>query len=127
MSAPEQTGDSGDRGGIAVPPEVPEEFAAAYRAAYARALAAQSPHPHRRLRHDPGRERGEVRDDPDALPERDEDPVVGTHREGDDTSWHRLRAEPWFIPGLLLVIGLLLVLMSYLIGIAFAAQLNSTR
>lgn len=97
---------------------MPEEFAAAYRDAYARALAAQSPHPHRRLWEDS--------DEPEALPERDEDPMVGTHRDDLDATWARLRSEPWFVPALLLVIGLLLVLMAYLLGIAFAAHLNAS-
>jgi hypothetical protein len=101
---------------------VPEEFAAAYRSAYARVLAAQSPHPHRRLRREPG----DDMDDPEALPEREEDPVAGTHRDEDLTTWQRIRAEPWFVPALLLAIALLLVLVAYLLGIAFAAHLNAS-
>jgi hypothetical protein len=101
---------------------VPEEFAAAYRAAYARALAAQSPHPHRRLR----RDLDDIFDDPEALPEREEYPLSGTHRDDDLTTWQRIRSEPWFVPALLLVIALLLVLAAYLLGLAFAAHLNSS-
>ena len=60
-----------------VPPEVPDEFADAYRAAYERALAAQSDvAPHRSASAYDGRDAGE----PDQLPRRIAPLRIGTHR-----------------------------------------------
>ena len=60
-----------------VPPEVPDEFAEAYRAAYERALAAQSDvAPHRSASSYDGRDEQK----PDRLPRRVAPLRVGTHR-----------------------------------------------
>lgn len=60
-----------------VPPEVPDEFAEAYRVAYERALAAQSDvAPHRSAAAYDGRDH----QDPDRLPRRVAPLRVGTHR-----------------------------------------------
>ena len=119
------------------PPEVPEEFAAAYRAAYERALAAQSEEAdhgqHAEAEVDEGghaRRRSPIR--------------VGTHRsraarpepapradpelpdvDGDPTWFERMRDSAWFVPVLLLLLGLLLILGAYAIGRAFADRVGA--
>ncbi len=115
-----------------MPPEVPEEFAAAYRAAYERALAAQTggaqhraqpetPAPHIT---DSGKEFG----DTDELPLRRGPLVVGTHRteEYDDrpTVIERVTRAPWFVPLLLTVLALLLIFGAYAIGRSFADKIS---
>ena len=118
------------------PPEVPEEFAAAYRAAYERALAAQSEEA------DPG-QHAEAGVDEDGLPRRRSPIRVGTHRQpegspratspvdpgleddDDDPTWfQRLTDSAWFVPVLLLLLGLLLILGAYTIGRAFADRVD---
>jgi hypothetical protein len=107
---------------------VPEEFAAAYRAAYERALAAQSEQTHRRIEDDdvaaeevlrrPGRLR------------------VGTHR--DDTveqpvpvpaeAARPTRSRPrWLVPVLLVLLLVLLLLGAYAVGRVFAGQVEGGR
>jgi hypothetical protein len=106
-----------------LPPEVPEEFAAAYRAAYERALAAQSegipeePEPARR------------ENDTDELPVRRGRLVVGTHRteayDDEPTAFEKVSNSPWFVPLLLALLALLLILGAYAVGRAFAGKVNS--
>ena len=72
-----------------VPPEVPDEFADAYRAAYERALAAQSDvSPHRSAASYDGSDDQE----PDRLPRRVAPLRVGTHRTRADTPQPRQAA-----------------------------------
>ena len=118
------------------PPEVPEEFAAAYRAAYERALAAQSEDV------DPG-QHAEAGLDEGGLPRRRSPIRVGTHRSraalptparrpepeladaDDDPTWfERMSGSAWFVPVLLLLLGLLLILGAYTIGRAFADRVG---
>ncbi len=106
-----------------LPPEVPEEFAAAYRAAYERALAAQSE----------GLEDQEEpttdNADTDELPVRRGRLVVGTHRteayDDEPTMVEKVTDSPWFVPVLLAMLALLLVLGAYAVGRAFAGKVNS--
>ena len=119
------------------PPEVPEEFAAAYRAAYERALAAQSEDT------DPG-QHAEAGLDEGGLPRRRSPIRVGTHRtrsprpaaaappeperaddSGDSTWFERVSDSAWFVPVLLLLLGLLLIIGAYTIGRAFADRVGS--
>ena len=124
---------------------MPEEFAAAYRAAYERALAeqsvplAQGEHADRRHRQ-PWRRRveepadAEQPDDEqpdDELPERTRPLVIGTHRvSGDDLdedddrpgAYARVRDSWWFVPLLLLLIAVGLVVAAYVGGRAFASH-----
>jgi hypothetical protein len=91
------------------PPEVPEEFAAAYWAAYERALAAQSGGPQRR-------------EDP---PEEREPETPRRSREGVDDSptwFEEVLDSGWFVPLLLGVLALLLILGAYAVGRSFAGQ-----
>jgi hypothetical protein len=110
-----------------LPPEVPEEFAAAYRAAYERALAAQSEVPE-------GGDETEAEPptpgtDTDELPARRGRLVVGTHRteayDEEPTMFERASDSPWFVPVLLALLALLLVLGAYAVGRAFAGKVNS--
>ncbi len=109
-----------------LPPEVPEEFAAAYRAAYERALAEQSegvnPAPEPR----PTPRRGG--EDTDELPARQGRLVVGTHRteEYDEqpTVIQRITDSPWFVPLLLALLAGLLILGAYALGRAFSGQVD---
>jgi hypothetical protein len=111
---------------------VPEEFAAAYRAAYERALAAQSGGPQHREDPDPeddgedgaadGDDAAEVFEDP--VPERRGPIIVGTHRIEDDeyapTWFERIRDSSWFVPLLLALLAILLILGAYALGRSFA-------
>jgi hypothetical protein len=131
------------------PPEVPEEFAAAYRAAYEQALAAQTGGPqHRDEPEDPedpedSEDSEELQDesgeadgsrnetgdwDDEELPRRRGPLVVGTHRSdedyGDDgpTWFERVRDSTWFVPILLALLALLLILGAYAVGRRFTGQ-----
>jgi hypothetical protein len=95
----------------APPPEVPEEFAAAYRDAYRRALGA-----------DPVPEDGLAVDLPEVPPQ--EVVLVGTHRSADEPApaprvshW---RATPWFMPAVIAASALVLVVAAYAVGRAFS-------
>ncbi len=126
------------------PPEVPEEFAAAYRAAYEQALAAQTGGAqHRVVPEDDDEESPEQAGD-DAVDGDDEDtdeievqrlprrrgPLrVGTHRsaetfepeEDDRPTWfERIRDSTWFVPFLLALLALLLIIGAYAVGRRFA-------
>ena len=83
------------------PPEVPEEFAEVYRAAYEKALEA----------HVNG-----TREVPTV-------PQVENDR-GDDTptGYERVRDSGWFVPVLLVLLALLLVFGAYTLGKRFADQ-----
>ena len=111
----------------AVPPEVPEEFAAAYRAAYERALAAQSEGVPDTSAPDEEPERVDSTDT-DELPARRGRLVVGTHRtesyDGEPTSFEKVSDSPWFVPLLLALLALLLILGAYAVGRAFAGKVN---
>jgi hypothetical protein len=110
---------------------VPEEFAAAYRAAYERALAAQSEQTHRRVEDD----------DTDEVPRRPGRLRVGTHRDhtaGDHTTEQPVpvptgpvaptRSRPrWLVPLLLVVLVALLLLGAYAVGRVFAGQVEGGR
>ncbi|WP_155918230.1 hypothetical protein [Marmoricola sp. URHB0036] len=106
-----------------LPPEVPEEFAAAYRAAYERALAAQSEGP------EDEEEPSTDSSDTDELPLRRGRLVVGTHRtetyDDEPTMVEKVTDSPWFVPVLLAMLALLLVLGAYAVGRAFAGKVNS--
>ena len=133
-----------------LPPEVPEEFAAAYRAAYERALAAQSDGPGHRSVAEPDET------DEDALPRRRGPARVGTHRtrpagpdgpgpesrpssptrresafedepSGPATAYERIRDSRWFVPLLLGLLAALLVLGAYAVGRAFSARVGEDR
>jgi hypothetical protein len=120
------------------PPEVPEEFAAAYRAAYERALAAQSGGPQHRG--DPEdaegpEERGGADDDTveTRLPRRPGPLRVGTHRSEEDdagderaTPYERVRDSRWFVPVLLALLALLLILGAYAVGRRFADHVQDS-
>ncbi len=114
---------SGPENSDSAPPEVPEEFAAAYRAAYERAMASQSVQTHRRPDHE---EAAEV----EALPARSSSISVGTHRapyqeeSPERTSVRDLRESRWFVPVLLALLALLLVLGAYAVGRVFAGQVE---
>jgi hypothetical protein len=107
-----------------LPPEVPEEFAAAYRAAYERALAAQS----EGLPDEPEPEKRDPATDTHELPARRGRLVVGTHRteayEDEPTMFEKASESPWFVPLLLALLALLLVLGAYAVGRAFAGKVN---
>jgi hypothetical protein len=101
---------------------VPEEFAAAYRAAYERALAAQSEGPPDD--EEPARNDG----DTDELPVRRGRLVVGTHRtetyDDDPTVVEKVTESPWFVPLLLALLALLLILGAYAVGRAFSGKVK---
>jgi hypothetical protein len=115
---------------------VPEEFAAAYRAAYERALAAQAEEADSGQHADAGLDEG-------GLARRRSPIRVGTHRsraarpeppprvepelpdvDGDPTWFERMRDSAWFVPVLLLLLGLLLILGAYVFGRAFADRVG---
>jgi hypothetical protein len=102
---------------------VPEEFAAAYRAAYERALAAQSEGVPEET------ESPRTSEDTDELPVRRGRLVVGTHRtevyDEEPTLFERVSNSPWFVPLLLSLLALLLILGAYVVGRAFAGKVNS--
>jgi hypothetical protein len=104
---------------------VPEEFAAAYRAAYERALAAQTegvpqaPEPERKPADST---------DTDELPARKGRLVVGTHRteayDEEPTFFERVSNSAWFVPLLLALLAVLLILGAYAVGRAFAGKVT---
>lgn len=112
---------------------MPEEFAAAYRAAYERALAEQSTGP--RHREEPDRDPDEAEDDgtrETPLPRRRGPLRVGTHRsedvgpEDDSSSWFdQVTRASWFVPLLLALLALLLILGAYAVGRMFSGQVSS--
>ena len=124
------------------PPEVPDEFAAAYREAYERALLDQTDAPrHRRpAQYRPGYvdpttapvpvETPAARSTADVeLPERRGRLVVGTHRQeavldAGDTWFDHVRDSRLFVPVLLAALALLLVLGAYVLGRAFTAAVG---
>lgn len=127
---------------------MPEEFAATYRAAYERALAAQSDGPRHREPEPPEGTDADAGTDSawsaDPLPRRRDRLRVGTHRTpepaarpapeapprpapartDDDapTAYERVRDSPWFVPLLLVLLVLALVLGAYVVGRAFSGQ-----
>jgi hypothetical protein len=110
---------------------VPEEFAAAYRAAYERALAAQTDAPQHREDPEPNREDDREVDGDGVghrLPERSGPIIVGTHRTEDDdyapTGFEKVRDSSWFVPLLLAVLAMLLILGAYALGRSFADQVR---
>jgi hypothetical protein len=123
---------------------VPEEFAAAYRAAYERALAQQSAQTHRKVEddYDPDEaddtdELGAVEREPD-LPRRGGKLFVGKHR-GEPDVQNEVRAEAaarrhwldeargsqWFVPALLVLLAVLLILGAYALGRVFADSVET--
>ncbi len=118
------------------PPEVPEEFAAAYRAAYERALAAQTVGQHRDDPEPPDETLAEEYDDTETveqpLPRRRGPMRVGTHREpeeydDDNPTWfENIRDSTWFVPLLLALLALLLILGAYAVGRGFAGQVEES-
>jgi hypothetical protein len=129
---------------------VPEEFAAAYRAAYEAALAAQTDGPQHRDEPEPpavvepaadegaedsaadeGGERSAV-EDTDELPVRQGPIRIGTHRSAlryaqDDeppTWFERVRDSGWLVPVLLVLLALLLILGAYTVGRGFADRVG---
>ena len=119
------------------PPEVPEEFAAAYRAAYERAMAAQSRETHRRL--DDDRQGGASEAEESALPPRRGRLLVGSHRGEAPTREPPPRpsvpraagdtgSRAWLVPVVLLVVlALLLVLGAYVVGRVFSESVQDTQ
>ena len=117
------------------PPEVPEEFAAAYREAYERALAAQTAGAQHR---DDPVPPDELVDETDAYDDAVEPPLprrrgplrVGTHRtmeeEYDDSpTWFEgVRDSTWFVPLLLALLALLLILGAYALGRELAGRVD---
>lgn len=115
-----------------VPPEVPEEFADAYRAAYERAMAEQTA----AARHlvaddhdDAGPETPEDERWAHQLPRRTGPPREGTHRDAAQpakppASSGGLRESHWLAPALLTLIAVTLVLLAYVVGRIFAASLG---
>jgi hypothetical protein len=117
---------------------VPEEFAAAYRAAYEQALAAQTDGPQHR-EHPPERQwqglaaadssGGEDAFD-EELPRRRGPLRLGTHgipEEYDDspTWFEKMRDSAWFVPILLALLAALLILGAYSVGRRFADRVGS--
>lgn len=125
---------------------MPEEFAAAYRAAYEQALAAQTVGARRREDfqepdEDDADEELEGDSDDDAgdgegdgvddieLPVRQGPIRVGTHRTEDEyddspTWFERVRDSHWFVPLLLVLLALLLVFAAYAVGRRFAERVE---
>ena len=89
------------------PPEVPEEFAAAYRAAYEQALAAQAGGPQPREDRDPGLTGQSIHGTAD--------PGLTPAVEG-PTWFERVRDSTWFVPLLLAFLALLLIVGAYTVG-----------
>jgi hypothetical protein len=104
---------------------VPEEFAAAYRAAYEEALRAQSV---------PSKQ-GDHADraastwlDSAGLPVRTRPIRVGTHRGETGTepsAYERARDSVWFVPALLLALAALLLIGAYVAGRMFASHVGT--
>lgn len=115
------------------PPEVPDEFAAAYREAYERAMLDQTDAPRHRRPPPPEPAPTPVATPADTpasdldLPERRGRLVVGTHRQepvGEDTWFDHVRDSRLFVPALLAALALLLVLGAYVLGRAFTAAVG---
>lgn len=133
------------------PPEVPEEFADAYREAYQRALGSSEPVPAEPEQAGSGadqpRESGsEAEPTPSgrqrpagahadwSAAERFEPeelaPVAGGGQWTEysaGSGWERYRGSRWFVPGLLLLAALLLVLAAYGVGRIFAIGVHDAR
>ena len=114
------------------PPEVPDEFAEAYRAAYQAALDARSVPVSTGVHAELGDRTGA-----DELPRRARPIRIGAHRapiaRGDDqevdgisdaalTLFERISRSAWFVPLLLVILALVLVLVAYAMGKAFAGH-----
>ena len=119
------------------PPEVPEEFAAAYRDAYERALAAQTAGAHHRDDPVPEDETlGEEYEDTETveqpLPRRRGPMRVGTHRTADEeyddrqTWFEGVSESNWFVPLLLALLALLLILGAYALGRELAGRVDQS-
>ena len=121
------------------PPEVPEEFAAAYRAAYERALAAQTVGANHRDDPVPPDESVDERDEYDdaeqPLPRRRGPMRIGTHRNTEETeeydddgpTWFEgIRDSTWFVPLLLALLALLLILGAYAVGRELAGRVDQS-
>ena len=93
---------------------MPEEFAAAYQAAYEQALADFEIAPQRHDEHD---------GDP-SIVDGDRERHVDAE-SAHPTGFERVRDTHWFVPFLLALLVLLLVLGAYGIGKAFAAQVGT--
>ncbi len=126
---------------------MPEEFAAAYRAAYERALAQQSAQTHRKVEddYDPDAgaddtdELGAVEREPD-LPRRGGRLFIGKHR-GEPNVQNEVRAaaaarrnwldeargSQWFVPALLVLLAVILILGAYALGRAFAGSVDAPK
>lgn len=109
------------------PPEVPDEFAEAYRAAYLEALGQQTTGP----RHADVELHDDATDDTPAderwaheLPRRSGPPRDATHRDPDAetagvptrSTYDALRDARWVGPALLGLIALVLVALAYVVG-----------
>lgn len=123
MSGTPEPQSQPEHGPVTPPPEVPEEFADAYRAAYERALAEQTGGPYHVA--EPAEVPEEDETWRDRLPVRQGRLLVGTHREERDAVY--LRDRRWFVPLVLVVLVVVLVVGAYLLGRTFAAQLSSSN
>ena len=120
---------------------MPEEYADTYRAAYQRAMAAQSEGPSHR---EPPPGPGEEAEGPDPLPSRRDRLRVGTHRtptpsppvarptepsartyDDGPTAYERVRDSRWFVPVLLALLAVALILGAYAVGRTFAGKVAS--
>ncbi len=111
---------------------MPEEFAAAYREAYERALAGQTTGPRHAQDTEPDEgDSSDTRGEMPALPRRRGRLRIGTHRSEaayDDTTpggFDRLRDSAWFVPLLLALLATVLILGAYFLGKRFAEQVQS--
>ena len=91
------------------PPEVPEEFAATYRAAYEQAMAAHSRGPEQ-----PGDPADQERDAPRSGHLAGPDPAPRARPRG--SGFSRVRESPWFVPVLLGLLAALLIGAAYAVG-----------
>ena len=119
------------------PPEVPEEFAAAYRDAYERALAAQTTGAQHRDDPVPPDEVVDEADEHDVpaerpLPRRRGPMRVGTHRTADQeyddrpTWFEGVSHSKWFVPLLLALLALMLILGAYALGRELAGRVDQS-
>lgn len=120
----------------APPPEVPEEFAAAYRAAYEEAIAAQTGGASHRDDTDTGRHADSSEaDDTQDLPARRGPTRVGPRRAPQPTEVNdkdapssvieRITRSVWFGPLLLVLLALLLIFGAYTVGRTFAGRVGN--
>lgn len=111
-----------------LPPEVPEEFAAAYRAAYERALAAQTEGALTPAGPEIDEESPTETTDTAELPARSGRLVVGTHRteayDEEPSVVERITESPWFVPLLLAILAALLILGAYAVGRSIADKVD---